>query len=180
MNRRSPLVMMLLVALAVALSGCGGTKQMGSLSVSTHARTDAKGPWSDAVVVVNGYGFPPHKRIDLKFNNLPVDAATSHHSWRTNELLAPRTDANGSFSFSVSVKSSTTPVASWSRYIGSFPPLDYYADPTTDVTVTAREHMGSGMATATIKAGDLIAAPYSGAPADTTKAAQASTQAQGK
>ena len=180
MNCRSPLVMMLFVALATTSSGCMKSKPMGSLSISTHARNNAKGPWQDAVVVVNGAGFTPHKRIDLKFKNLPVDAATSHHSWSTNDMLAPRTDANGAFSFSVTVKSSTTPVASWSRYVGSFPPLDYYADPSGEVTVIAHEHMGPGVATATMKAGDLIAAPYAGAPADTTKAPNVATQMQGK
>ena len=180
MNRRSPLVLMLFVALAVTLSGCGASKQTGTLSVSTHARTDAKGPWSDAVVVVNGYGFSPHKKVRIKFTGLPVDAASSHSSWNTGYSLAPMTDANGSFTFSLPVKSQSTPVASWSRNLPSFPALDYYADPNAEVTVTAKEQMGSGFATTTMKAGDLIAAPYGGAPADTTKASQTPAQAQGK
>ena len=170
MKGRSCVLVLSFVAVSLTLSGCRECQQTGALSIYTRARSDAKGPWSDAVVVVNGSGFAPHKRIDLKFKGLPVDAAASHSSWRTNELLAPHTDANGSFTFSISVKSSNTPLASWSRYIGSFPSLDYYADPNSDVTVIAKEHFGPCVATATMKAGALIAAPYAGAPADTTKA----------
>lgn len=179
MNCRSPLVMISSFALAVVLSGCSSTcKQTGTLSVYTRARSDAKGPWQDAVVVVNGTGFSPHKRIDLKFKNLPVDAAAMHNSWRTNSCWAPVTNADGSFSFSIDVKSSTTPVATWSRYIVALPALDYYADPNGDVTVIAKEHLSSCVAEAHMKSGDLIAAPYAGAPADTAKVkAPAETQA---
>jgi hypothetical protein len=179
MNRRSLVLVFSLVALVVTLAGCRECKQTGTLSVYTRARSDAKGPWSDVVLVVNGYGFSPHKRIDLKFKNLPVDAASMHNSWHTNSCWAPTTNADGSFSFSINAKSSTTPVATWSRYIVALPALDYYADPNAEFTVIAKEHWSPCMAQATLKAGELIAAPYTGAPADTAKA-KAPAQAQAK
>jgi hypothetical protein len=158
------------IALAIALPGCGGkATHTGALSIYTRARSAAKGPWSDVVIVVNGYGFTPHKRIDLKFTNLPADKAAMHNSWHTNSCWAPTTNADGSFSYSMTVKSQTTPIASWSRPIVAFPALDYYADPNSEFTVTAKEHRGSNVVTANIKAGELIDAPYSGAPADTAK-----------
>jgi hypothetical protein len=173
MNRRSSALILSFTALAIALAGCGKATHTGALSIYTRARSAAKGPWSDVVIVVNGYGFTPHKRIDLKFTNLPADKAAMHNSWHTNSCWAPTTNADGSFSYSMTVKSQTTPIASWSRSIVAFPPLDYYADPNSEVTVTAKEHWGSNVVMANIKAGELIDAPYSGAPADTAKAAAA-------
>src|SRR5436190_13493751 len=136
---RSRVVVLSFVALAIVLSGCSKSKQAGSLSVYTRARSDAKGPWSNTILVVNGSGFSPHKRIDLSIKGLPVEASHSN-SRHTDQPLAPVTDANGSFSWSITVKSASTAVASWSRYIAALPPLDYYADPNTEVTVTAKEH----------------------------------------
>jgi hypothetical protein len=174
---RSRFLVLSFVALAMVLSGCSKSKQMGSLSVYTRARSDAKGPWANTVLVVNGYGFAPHKRIDLTFKGLPVEAPRSN-SWHTDQPIAAMTDANGSFSWSITVKSASTAVASWSRYIAALPPLDYYADPNTEVTVIAKEHWRPYYAQATIKAGELIAAPYNGgvAAADTSKAPAAAAK----
>jgi hypothetical protein len=167
MNRRSPQVMLSLAAVVLSLSACSQCKQTGSISMYTLARSDAKGPWSNGVLVVNGRGFSPHKRIDLKFANLPVDA-TQRHSWSTDQPLAPVTNADGSFTWSLAIKSSNMPTASWDRYVASLPPLDYSADANHEVTVTAKEHWSSCVAQTTIKADILLHPVFAGAAPDSS------------
>ena len=77
-------------------------------------------------------------------------------------------------------------ISSYSHAIAALPPLDYYADPNGEVTVILSESRGPwanlepvlqrfsppSTTQATIKTGDLIAAPFNGtlASADTAKA----------
>ncbi len=174
MNRRLLVLSSLFITTVLTLSGCRECKQTGStISVYTRARAADTGPWSAGVLVVNGSGFSPDKRIDISLTGLPVDKASSwSNSWTTQEPIAAKTDANGSFSWSVAIKSSTVPGASWSRYIAALPPLDYYADANGDVTVTAKEHWSPCFAQASLKAGQLLAPPFEGgnAPADSAMA----------
>jgi hypothetical protein len=161
-----------LIAVALTFSGCRECKQTGSsISVYTRARAADTGPWSAGVLVVNGQGFSPNKRIDISFKGLPVDKAARSSSWRTDQPIAAKTDANGSFSWSIAIKSSTVPGATWSRYIAALPALDFYADPNGDVVVTAKEFLSPCAAQANLKTGQLLSPPFeTAAAADTTKA----------
>jgi hypothetical protein len=186
MKRGSLFVWMSFVAVAFVLSGCSTCKQTGTISVHTLARSDAKGPWANSVIIVNGQGFAPNKRFSLSFRGLP-SAAEQSTSWSARGLVGPVTDANGSFSFSVPVVSAASSISSYDHAIAALPPLDYYADPNGEVTVSVTESRGpwaekepvmhrfgrACTAQATIKTGDLIAASFNGvpAPADTAKAA---------
>jgi hypothetical protein len=186
MKRGSLLVWMSFVAAAIALSGCSAGKQNGTISVHTYARSDAKGPWANSVIIVNGSGLVPNKRFDIAFRGLP-SAAAQPTSWRAKGLLGPVSDANGNFAWSVPMVASASSISSYTHAVAALPPLDYYADPNGDVTVTLTESRGPWaekeppfkrfspptVAQTTIKTGDLIAAPFNGtaAPADTVKAA---------
>lgn len=171
MNRRSLVLSVLFITTVLTFAGCRECKQTGSgISVYTRARAGGVGPWTAGILVVNGYGFSPHKRIDISFKGLPVDKAMRSSSWHTDQPIAARTDANGSFSWSIAIKSSTVPGATWSRYIAALPALDYYADPNGDVTVTATEFLSPCSAQASLKSSQLLAPPFdTAAAADSTK-----------
>ena len=172
MNRRSSTALLSLIAVAFTFSGCRECKQPGSaISVYARARAAVTGPWSAGILVVNGHGFSPNTRIDISLKGLPVDKASSWSNvWTTDQPIAAKTDANGSFSWSLAIKSSEAPGASWSRNIAALPPLDYYAAADGEVTVTAKEHWSPCAAQASLKTGQLLSPPFeTAAAADSTK-----------
>lgn len=177
MNRRSPFVLMSFAVVALMLSGCSACKQTGTITVHTFARTDAKGPWANSILVINGQGFAPNERFDIGFHGLPSATAQST-SWTAKKRLAAVTDANGSFSWSLPLVAQNSSISSYSHAMASLPPLDYYADPNQEVTITATESgwlrlTAACTSQATIKASELLGASLNGAPAlaDTAKAA---------
>ncbi len=174
MNRRSQLMMVSFVLGSLALSGCSREcAQPGStISVYTRARTANNGPAADGVFVVNGTGFAPNKKIRIGVAGLPY-ANKRSLAWHSRLNTSPITNANGEFSFSCEIAATTSPYASPSTHVATFPPLDYTADPASDITVTAKQYWSPCSATTTIKTAAVLKPVYEGgvatAATDSTK-----------